>query len=177
MKVRCSSCICWLLMNFLVSAFWSQLLCIRVQVIRSSIESRDLKRRKLVLKKNMNESANLTPSGRCRGQYCWWMAGWIQSMAQKNITSDDVAKLAKVSQSAVSRTFTHGASVSEMTRSKVLAAAKKLRYRPNAIARTLVTRQSRVIYWVFYLAGKTGNPRQRSDNVKTRDYVPGRMLM
>ena len=66
-------------------------------------------------------------------------------MAQKNITSDDVAKLAKVSQSAVSRTFTPGASVSEKTRSKVLAAAKKLSYRPNAIARTLVTQQSRVI--------------------------------
>lgn len=66
-------------------------------------------------------------------------------MAHKNITSDDVAKLAKVSQSAVSRTFTSGASVSEKTRSKVLAAAKTLGYRPNAIARTLVTQQSRVI--------------------------------
>ena len=66
-------------------------------------------------------------------------------MVQKNITSDDVAKLAKVSQSAVSRTFTPGASVSDKTRSKVLAAAKKLSYRPNAIARTLVTQQSRVI--------------------------------
>ena len=30
-------------------------------------------------------------------------------MVQKNITSEDVAKLAKVSQSAVSRTFTPGA--------------------------------------------------------------------
>ena len=66
-------------------------------------------------------------------------------MVQKNITSDDVAKLAKVSQSAVSRTFTPGASVSDKTRSKVLAAAKKLSYRPNAIARTLVTQQSRII--------------------------------
>lgn len=66
-------------------------------------------------------------------------------MAHKNITSDDVAKLAKVSQSAVSRTFTPGASVSDKTRAKVLSAAKTLGYRPNAIARTLVTQQSRVI--------------------------------
>ena len=66
-------------------------------------------------------------------------------MVQKNITSEDVAKLAKVSQSAVSRTFTPGASVSDKTRAKVLAAAKTLSYRPNAIARTLVTQQSRVI--------------------------------
>ena len=51
-------------------------------------------------------------------------------MVQKNITSEDVAKLAKVSQSAVSRTFTPGASVSDKTRAKVLAAAKTLSYRP-----------------------------------------------
>jgi DNA-binding LacI/PurR family transcriptional regulator len=66
-------------------------------------------------------------------------------IVHKNITSDDVAKLAKVSQSAVSRAFTPGASVSDKTRSKVLSAAKTLGYRPNAIARTLVTQQSRVI--------------------------------
>ena len=66
-------------------------------------------------------------------------------MGRKRVTSGDVAKLAKVSQSAVSRTFTPGASASDKTRTKVLSAAKKLGYRPNAIARTLVTQQSRVI--------------------------------
>lgn len=60
-------------------------------------------------------------------------------------TSVDVAKLAGVSQSAVSRTFTPGASVAEATRRKVVEAAKKLAYRPNAIARTLITRKSRMI--------------------------------
>ena len=39
--------------------------------------------------------------------------------------AQDVADLAEVSQSAVSRTFTPGASVSEQTRRKVLAAAQK----------------------------------------------------
>lgn len=60
-------------------------------------------------------------------------------------TSLDVAKLAGVSQSAVSRTFTPGASVAEATRRKVMEAAGKLAYRPNAIARTLITRKSRMI--------------------------------
>ena len=60
-------------------------------------------------------------------------------------TSIDVAKLAGVSQSAVSRSYTPGASVAEHTRSRVMEAARKLGYRPNAIARTLITRKSRMI--------------------------------
>jgi DNA-binding LacI/PurR family transcriptional regulator len=63
----------------------------------------------------------------------------------KIATSVDVAKLAGVSQSAVSRSYTPGASVAEATRSKVMEAARKLGYRPNAIARTLITRKSRMI--------------------------------
>lgn len=61
------------------------------------------------------------------------------------VTSLDVAKLAQVSQSAVSRSFTPGASVSDLTRAKVEDAARKLGYRPNAIARSLITRRSRII--------------------------------
>jgi DNA-binding LacI/PurR family transcriptional regulator len=64
-------------------------------------------------------------------------------------TAHDVAVLANVSQSAVSRSFTPGASVSEKTKSKVLLAAKKLGYRPNAIARSLSTNQSRIIALVM----------------------------
>lgn len=63
--------------------------------------------------------------------------------------AQDVADLAKVSQSAVSRTFTPGASVSEETRRKVLAAAKKLAYRPNALARSLITRRSHIVALVM----------------------------
>lgn len=61
------------------------------------------------------------------------------------VTSLDVARLAQVSQSAVSRTYTPGASVSDVTRAKVEDAARKLGYRPNAIARSLITRRSRMI--------------------------------
>lgn len=61
------------------------------------------------------------------------------------VTSGDVAKLAKVSQSAVSRALTPGASVSEKTREKVLKAANALGYRPNALARAMISGRSRLI--------------------------------
>ncbi|WP_244489107.1 LacI family DNA-binding transcriptional regulator [Devosia sp. Root685] len=61
------------------------------------------------------------------------------------MTSSQVARRAGVSQSAVSRTFTPGASISPKTRAKVMAAAKELGYRPNAIARSLITNRSRII--------------------------------
>jgi len=57
----------------------------------------------------------------------------------------DVARLANVSQAAVSRTFTQGASVSEETREKVMAAAKELGYRPNVIARSLIRKSTNII--------------------------------
>ncbi|KKB08040.1 LacI family DNA-binding transcriptional regulator [Devosia chinhatensis] len=61
------------------------------------------------------------------------------------VTSSQVAEHAGVSQSAVSRAFTPGASISPKTRQKVLASAKTLGYRPNAIARSLITNRSRII--------------------------------
>lgn len=63
----------------------------------------------------------------------------------RSVTSIDVARLAGVSQSAVSRSFTPGAAVSDAMRRKVLEAARKLGYQPNAIARTLITKRSRII--------------------------------
>ena len=64
---------------------------------------------------------------------------------KSSVTSSEVAAHAGVSQSAVSRTFTQGASISPKTRAKVLASAKVLGYRPNAIARSLITNRSRII--------------------------------
>lgn len=61
------------------------------------------------------------------------------------VTSIDVAKLAEVSQSAVSRSFTPGASVSDATRRRVMEAARRLGYRPNAHARSLTTGRSNII--------------------------------
>ena len=48
---------------------------------------------------------------------------------KKIVTSLDVAKLAGVSQSAVSRCFTKGASISSRTKLRVLEAARKLKYK------------------------------------------------
>jgi DNA-binding LacI/PurR family transcriptional regulator len=65
-------------------------------------------------------------------------------MAAK-VTSIDVARRAGVSQSAVSRVFTAGASASEATRQKVLRAAQEMGYRPNTLARAMITGKSRII--------------------------------
>jgi DNA-binding LacI/PurR family transcriptional regulator len=66
-------------------------------------------------------------------------------MAQDKVTSAQVAALAGVSQSAVSRVFTPGASASKKTVEKVRAAADTLGYRPNALARGLITGRTRMI--------------------------------
>ncbi|HEV2501831.1 MAG TPA: LacI family DNA-binding transcriptional regulator [Mesorhizobium sp.] len=60
-------------------------------------------------------------------------------------TAVDVARLAGVSQSAVSRVFTPGASASKRTTEKVRAAAEQLGYRPNLLARAMITGRSRII--------------------------------
>lgn len=66
-------------------------------------------------------------------------------MANEKVTSLDVARLAGVSQSAVSRVFTPGASASKTTVEKVRRAADELGYRPNVLARSLITGRSRII--------------------------------
>lgn len=66
-------------------------------------------------------------------------------MAEKKVTSTQVAERAGVSQSAVSRVFTPGASVSKKTADKVRKAAEELGYRPNILARSLITGKSRII--------------------------------
>lgn len=60
-------------------------------------------------------------------------------------SSTDVAKLAGVSQSAVSRTFTEGGSVSAKTRLKVEVAAEHLGYRPSMIPKIMLTHQSQLV--------------------------------
>ena len=66
-------------------------------------------------------------------------------MKNSKVTSADVAELAGVSQSAVSRVFTPGASASKKTATKVKEAAVRLGYRPNSIARAMVSGKSRMI--------------------------------
>lgn len=63
----------------------------------------------------------------------------------KRKSSSDVAKEAGVSQPTVSRAFTAGASISKEKKEKVLAAAKKLDYHPNIIARSLNQQSTKII--------------------------------
>jgi len=63
----------------------------------------------------------------------------------RRVTSYDVALVAGVSQSAVSRCFKPGASVSKSTFARVMKAAALLDYVPNAAARSLITRRTNMV--------------------------------
>ena len=76
-------------------------------------------------------------------------------MKKKQSTAIEVAKLANVSQSTVSRVFTPGAKVSPKTQKRVLDAAQKIGYRPNALARGLITNKTNIIGLVM---GNIQNP-------------------
>ena len=73
------------------------------------------------------------------------------------VKAEEVAKLAGVSRSAVSRTFTDGASVSEATRKKVLEAAETLGYHVNHLARGLSHERSNIVCLVV---SEVSNPYQ-----------------
>lgn len=61
------------------------------------------------------------------------------------VSAQRVAELAGVSRSAVSRTFTEGASVSDATRAKVMLAAEALGYHVNHLARGLIHERSDLV--------------------------------
>lgn len=63
----------------------------------------------------------------------------------RRVTSVDVARRAGVNQSTVSRAFKDDRTISPHTRAKVLDAANALGYTPNAIARSLSTRQTNIV--------------------------------
>ena len=61
------------------------------------------------------------------------------------MTAREVAERAGVSISAVSRTFTDGASVAPDTRKKVMASSEALGYQPNVMARSLMTGRTELV--------------------------------
>ena len=73
-------------------------------------------------------------------------------------TSYDVARAAGVAQSTVSRCFQDNSGISPPTRLRVQEAARKLGYLPNALARSLITRQSNLIGVVVTRYTLRGNP-------------------
>jgi DNA-binding LacI/PurR family transcriptional regulator len=68
-----------------------------------------------------------------------------ESRSRSFVSAQMVADLAGVSRSAVSRTFTDGASVSTATRQKVLSAASALGYHVNHLARGLIQDRSNIV--------------------------------
>ncbi|PKI91065.1 LacI family transcriptional regulator [Actinomycetales bacterium SN12] len=75
---------------------------------------------------------------------------------QPRATLDDVARLAGVSSKTVSRVYTHREMVSPETVERVLSAAKRLRFRPNTLARGL--RRGGASRTVGFVMGDLANP-------------------
>lgn len=71
--------------------------------------------------------------------------------ARKRVTAQDVARLAGVSRTTVSFVLNNVTDmrISEETRQKVLEAARLLNYHPDAVARRMVTGQTRVLGFVL----------------------------
>jgi DNA-binding LacI/PurR family transcriptional regulator len=63
----------------------------------------------------------------------------------RRVTSYDVARMAGVSQSAVSRCFVPGASIAPKTRALIMEVAAKLGYRPNALAQGLISGRTNLV--------------------------------
>ena len=69
----------------------------------------------------------------------------MEQRGAMRVTLKEVAERAGGSRSAVSRTFTEGASVSARTRAKVMRAADELGYSPSVLASSLTTRRTKLI--------------------------------
>lgn len=90
---------------------------------------------------------------RCVHKLCYFSQKQIRkgglslNRKRKKANATEVAQLAGVSQSTVSRVFTpnDNKTVSDSLREKVLAAAEKLDYRPNALARGLIMNETKII--------------------------------
>lgn len=61
------------------------------------------------------------------------------------VSAHDVARMAGVSQSAVSRAFSNAGGISQDTRKHILQVADSLNYRPNALARGLIMNRSGIV--------------------------------
>src|SRR5579872_5308203 len=72
-----------------------------------------------------------------------------------NATQRDVARLAGVSQSAVSRVYGNSDYVADDVRQRIEAAAQQLRYQPDALARGLISGRSSIVAIVM---ADIGNP-------------------
>jgi DNA-binding LacI/PurR family transcriptional regulator len=84
------------------------------------------------------------PGGKAEGRVRTSVARGLGSLSRPPVMAD-VARLAGVSHQTVSRVLNEHPNVRPLTREKVLAAIRELAYRPNAAARTLVTRRTHTV--------------------------------
>lgn len=89
---------------------------------------------------------------------------WIDA-GRKRVTAEDVARIAGVSRSAVSRAYTKGAYLSLEKRRRIHDAAEALGYRPNALAAGFNSNRSNLVAIV------TGNLNNHYDGVFTAELV------
>jgi DNA-binding LacI/PurR family transcriptional regulator len=78
-----------------------------------------------------------------------------QQVQRSRATSFDVAALAGVSQSSVSRAFSRRSTIADGTQKKIFEAARKLNYVPNSIASSLTTKRTNIIALII---GDLENP-------------------
>jgi LacI family transcriptional regulator len=64
---------------------------------------------------------------------------------RRRVTIRDVARVAQVSHQTVSRVINDEASIRPQTRERVLKTIAELGFRPNQIARSLVTRKTNIV--------------------------------
>jgi DNA-binding LacI/PurR family transcriptional regulator len=74
---------------------------------------------------------------------------------RSRVTSFDVAALAGVSQSTVSRAFSRRAKIADETQKRIFEAARKLNYVPNFVASSLTTKRTNIIALII---GDLDNP-------------------
>lgn len=63
----------------------------------------------------------------------------------KNVTIKDVAKTAGVSYSTVSRALSNSPEISEETRNRILEICRQMHYTPNAVARSMVMKSTKLL--------------------------------
>ncbi len=89
---------------------------------------------------------------------------WVDA-GRKRATAEDVARIAGVSRTAVSRAFTEGAYLSLEKRTRIRNAAEILGYRPNALAAGFNSNRSNLVAIV------TGNLNNHYDSLVTAELV------
>lgn len=81
-------------------------------------------------------------------------------MRRKGVTSIELAKIAGVSSATISRAFSANSRISTVTRERILSIAREHNYHPNAVARSLNNRQSRLVALVV---NTIANPCEAED--------------